>query len=109
MKRRPRRVPLNGFGEKLDVITLNGMGARVDVDDEPRGLWNRVYKRRGGFPKLNGMKKRCVAWKPVGKGCDCQPRCASFTDPSKGTTKKRAAASCKRKCKTKSRKKRGRR
>ena len=72
------------------------------------GMWEQVYSGKGGFRKKGKAKRKCVSWKPVGKGCDCKPQCASFTSPSKGVSKKKAVSQCERKCKTK-RKKRGRR
>lgn len=94
-----RRRP--GLGAHLDVITLRGMRRRE------KGLWERAYEGRGGYPSKERLKKKCIAWKTVGKGCDCRPACASFTDPKKGTSKKAAEAKCQSRCKT--RKKRRRR
>ena len=98
--RRPRPVSTHsrGVGANLDVMTLSGYRAGS------RGIWKEVYSGQGGFPK----KKKCVSWKTVGKGCDCKPQCASFTTRSAGVSKKKAVSQCERKCKTKKRKKRGR-
>jgi hypothetical protein len=111
-----RKVNLGraGFGAKLDVLTLTGLGAKKRKR-KVTGLWEELYRDRGGFPTVNGMKKRkkkkrkCVAWKPVGTGCDCKPVCASYTSPKKGMSKKRATAKCESKCKTRTRTKRKRR
>jgi hypothetical protein len=105
MRRRgPKPQRLHGLGANLDVMTLSGYHQRGV------GLWREVYGENG-FPKSKAKRKRkpkCVAWKPVGQGCDCKPVCASTTSKKKGTTKKKAEKACKKKCKTSTRKKRRR-
>jgi len=99
----PRR--LHGLGANLDVMTLSG------YHGHGTGLWREVYGENG-FPKSKAKRKKkkpkCVAWKPVGKGCDCKVVCASTTSKKKGTTKKKAEKACKKKCNSSTRKKRRR-
>lgn len=86
-------MPVHGRVGNLDVLTLNGYsGARQ------QGVWGEVYQ--GKVPTLNGYRG-CTAWKPVGKGCKCKPKCASKT--RKGMTRKQASQKCARKCSTRKR------
>lgn len=108
MRRRRRsrtRVPIHnrGVGANLDVMTLAGYHAGNG------GLWSEAYRDKGGFSSKKKTKKKCIAWKPVGKGCDCKPVCASYTKRSKGVSKTKAREACERKCSTKRRRTKSRR
>lgn len=85
----PKSRPVHGRVGNLDVITLNGYS-------RAQGVWDEVLGTSG----LGGLGG-CRAWKPVGKGCKCRPKCVSKT--RKGMTKKQAARKCASKCSTKRR------